>query len=304
MAKSGDEKGVHKSVLLNETIDGLDIQKGDTVVDATMNGGGHSSEVLKRFGYSVSLIGIDADMGAIERANKKIGKRENFLAVCENFRNLDRALSEAGKETADRFIFDLGLSSDQLESSGRGFSFKRDEPLAMTFKADSDSDTVTAERIVNDWNADSIAAILKGYGEETFGKKIAEGIEKARKDGEIKTTHELVEIIKSATPMWYHKKKTHPATKTFQALRIAANDEINALEEGLAKAFEHLSIGGRIAVISFHSIEDRVVKQFFRKLSDDGKAKLVSKKPIAPTRDEVLENPRSRSAKLRIIEKF
>lgn len=294
---------MHKSVLLNETINGLEIHKGDVVVDCTLNGGGHSSEILKQYGNEISLIGIDADSGAIARAEKKIGKRDNFLAVCENFRNLDRALAEAKEEKADKFLFDLGLSSDQLESSGRGFSFKGDEPLAMTFSAEEDG-AVTAEIIVNDWDINSISAILKGYGEESFHKQISKAIVEARKNGPIKTTTDLVEIIKSATPIWYQKRKTHPATKTFQALRIATNDEMNALEEGLAKSFEYLKEGGRVAVISFHSIEDRIVKQFFKKKSVEGLAKLITKKPIVPGREEIVENPRSRSAKLRIIEKI
>ncbi len=297
-------RGVHKSVLLQEVVDGLDIQKGDIVVDATLNGGGHSKEVFKRYGDSIELIGIDADQTAIDRAKINIGIRSNFTPVCENFRNLDRALSQAGKDAADRYIFDLGLSSDQLESSGRGFSFKHEEPLSMTFSVEAERDSVTAERIVNDWNEESVEAILKGYGEESFARKIAKGIVGARKEGEIRTTSELVEIIKSATPVWYHKRKTHPATKTFQALRIATNDEVNALEEGLSKSFEHLNSGGRIAVISFHSIEDRVVKQFFKKIAVEGRGKLVNKKPIIPTREEALDNPRARSSKLRIIEKI
>lgn len=295
--------GVHKSVLLQETIDGLDIKASDTIVDCTLNGGGHTSEVFKRFGDKVNVIGIDADQSAIDRAEKKIGKRKNFDTVCTNFRNLDAALQEVGAEKADKYIFDLGLSSDQLESSGRGFSFKKDEPLAMTF-AVSGEEAVTAEQIVNDWSEESIAAILMGYGEESFAKKIAKAIVTERKTKKIETTTDLVKIIDIATPVWYQRKKTHPATKTFQALRIATNDEVSALEEGLAKAFEHLDGDGRIAVITFHSIEDRVVKQFFKQKANVGEGKLITKKPIIPTRDEVKDNPRSRSAKLRIIEKF
>ena len=295
---------MHKSVLLQETIDGLDIKEGDTVVDATLNGGGHTSEVLKRFGDKASVLGIDADQSAIERAEKKIGKRDNFVALCDNFRNLDRALASVNVDRAERFIFDLGLSSDQLQASGRGFSFQKDEPLRMTLASENESGALTAEQIVNDWSKETIEAILKGYGEESFAKQIAHAITEYRKEKKIETTTELVEIIKKATPFWYQKRKTHPATKTFQALRIATNDEVSALEEGLAKSFARLKEGGRIAVISFHSIEDRTVKIFFKERAKAGEAKLVTKKPITPRREEVLENPRARSAKLRIIEKI
>lgn len=293
---------MHKSVLLNEVIEGLDIRAGDTIVDCTLNGGGHAGEVLKRFD-EVNVIGIDADQSAIDRAIRKIGKRENFDTVCTNFRHLDTALMQVKVDKADKYIFDLGLSSDQLESSGRGFSFKKDEPLIMTFATYGEGG-VTAEQIVNDWSKESIEAILKGYGEEAFARKIAAAISEARQDKKIERTADLVEIIKKVTPTWYQRRKTHPATKTFQALRIATNDEVSALEEGLDKAFEHLNEEGRIAVITFHSIEDRVVKQYFKQKVKEGEGKLVTKKPIIPTRDEVKENPRSRSAKLRIIEKF
>ena len=295
---------MHKSVLLQETIDGLDIKEGDTVVDATLNGGGHTSEVLKRFGDKVSVLGIDADQSAIERAEKKIGKRDNFVALCDNFRNLDRALASVNGDKAEKFIFDLGLSSDQLQSSGRGFSFQKDEPLLMTFSSENESDALTAGQVVNDWSKETIEAILKGYGEESFAKQIARAITEYRREKKIETTKDLVEIIRKATPFWYQKRKTHPATKTFQALRIATNDEVSALEEGLAKSFARLKEGGRIAVISFHSIEDRTVKIFFKERAKAGEAKIVTKKPITPRREEVLENPRARSAKLRIIEKI
>jgi 16S rRNA (cytosine1402-N4)-methyltransferase len=303
MAMQSTKKGVHKSVLLNEVIDGLDIRDGDVIVDCTLNGGGHSGAILKKYGSRVRVIGIDADAEAIERAKQNIGEKENFTAVQENFRNLDSAIASVGVEKADKFLFDLGLSSDQLESSGRGFSFKRDEPLTMTF-ASSDDNALSAAQIVNEWSEETLSTIISGYGEETFSKKIAKAIVSARGEQKINTTNELVEIIKSATPIWYHKRKTHPATKTFQALRIAVNDEVSALEEGLEKSFNHLKEGGRIAVISFHSIEDRVVKKFFKKISEEGRAKLVTKKPIVPTREEALENPRARSSKLRIIENF
>jgi 16S rRNA (cytosine1402-N4)-methyltransferase len=291
---------VHKTVLLNETIDGLNITKGDVVVDGTLGGGGHTAEIFKRFPKEVKVIGIDADPSAIERALKRIGNNPNFKSFCGNFRNLDEAISENGFEKVNGFLFDLGLSSDQLDVSGRGFTFKKDEPLLMTFGKDG----ITAGEIINNWSEETLETIIKSYGEESFARKIAKAIIEARVDYEIETTGELVGIIESAVPAWYRNRNVHPATKTFQALRIAVNDEIGALEEGLAKAFERLQKGGRIAVISFHSLEDRVVKNFFRDLKTEGLGKLINKKPIVPTRDEVVENSRSRSAKLRIIEKI
>ncbi len=293
---------MHKTVLLQETIDGLDIKTGYTIVDCTLNNGGHTIEILKRFGSNVNVIGIDADQSAIDRAEKRIGKRENFLTACDNFRNLDSVLASFGQDKVAGFIFDLGLSSDQLESSGRGFTFQKDEQLSMTFGLAGGE--VNAKQIVNDWGEDTIATILSGYGEESFAPKIAKAIVHARKQKMIETTFELVVIIKSAVPIWYQKRKTHPATKTFQALRMAVNDEVSALEEALEKSFKHLKADGRIAIISFHSIEDRIVKKFFREKAKSGEGKLITKKPIVSTREEISENPRSRSAKLRIIEKL
>ncbi len=293
---------MHKSVLLQETVAALDIEEGDLIVDCTLNGGGHSKYALTTYGNKVQVIGLDADQSAIERAKQSIGSRENFRTVCTNFRNLDTALDSLGVTYVDGFMFDLGLSSNQLESSGRGFSFQKDEPLLMTFS--TSGNPITADEIVNSWDADSIEAIIKGYGEESFARRIAKAIVEAREGGRIETTSELVEIIKGAVPSWYRAKKTNPATKTFQALRIAVNDEIGALEEGLEKAWERLNGEGRIAVISFHSIEDRIVKRWMKEKAGKGEGKLITKKPIIPTREEILENPRSRSSKLRIIEKF
>jgi len=292
---------MHKSVLLNETIDALDIKPGDTIVDCTLNGGGHSGEMLRRF-KDIRVIGLDADQSAIDRANKAIGERENFKAVCTNFRKLDVALSGLGITEVQGFMFDLGFSSNQLESSNRGFTFQKDEPLKMTFALSGNE--FDAEEIVNEWSADSIETILKAYGEESFAKRIGQKIVLARDGGRIETTAQLVDIIRGAVPGWYRNRKINPATKSFQALRIAVNDEIGALTEGLSKAWELLAPGRRIAVISFHSIEDRVVKVWMKGKAVEGVAKLITKKPVASGREEILDNPRARSAKLRIIEKF
>src|SRR3989344_613404 len=295
---------MHKSVLLKEIIDGLSIKKGDIIVDCTLNGAGHSEAILDRYGKGVEVIGLDADQDAIAKANEKIGAHKNFTAVCTNFRDLDKALANKEINEAQRFIFDLGFSSNQLESSGRGFSFQRDEPLQMTFNAKPSVDEVTAEIIVNDWAEENIALIIKAYGEESFAKRIAKAITEERQKRRIKTTVNLRQIIESAVPRWHHKRKIHPATKTFQALRIAVNDEIETLKTGLGKAWDLLSAGGRIAVISFHSIEDRAVKLWIKEKVKGSYAKAVTKKPITPADEELKGNPRSRSAKLRIVEKL
>ncbi len=292
---------IHKSVLLKEMVEGLDIQSGDTIVDCTLNSGGHSEFVLEN-NPNAKIIGIDADSGAIKKAKerlKKFGDRASFYK--SNFRNLEKVLDKAKEKEVDGFMFDLGWSSDQLEVSGRGFSFQRDEPLHMAY--DKDEDEVTAETVVNEWSEDSLRSIIKGFGEESFSGRIARAIVESREVEPIKTTGQLRDIVWNAVPGFTRNKKTHPATRTFQAIRIAVNDEFGALKEGLEKAFERLKSGKRIAVISFHSLEDRIVKQWSKGLVADEKAILINKKPIIAGEEELKDNPRARSAKLRIIEK-
>ncbi|TSC70951.1 MAG: Ribosomal RNA small subunit methyltransferase H [Parcubacteria group bacterium Gr01-1014_46] len=295
----------HKTVLLQEAIDGLEIKNGDIFVDGTLGGGGHFEEVAKRFGDAVVMIGIDLDPSAIIRTKERtLSYNLKTHYVQDSFRNLGSVLDTLKIPRVDKILLDIGLSSNQFEESGRGFSFQKDEPLQMTFKKDLTEEDLTAREIVNTWDLENISTILKGYGEEQFAWKIAKAIVARREEKPIETTFELVEIIKLATPKWYHARRIHPATKTFQALRITVNDEIESLKEGIRVGFERLNRGGRIAVISFHSIEDRAVKQFFKGLTTKGEATLVNKKPIIPNDEEVAENPRSRSAKLRIIEKL
>ncbi|MFZ2693819.1 MAG: 16S rRNA (cytosine(1402)-N(4))-methyltransferase RsmH [Minisyncoccia bacterium] len=294
----------HKTVLLHEAIDGLEIKDGDIFVDGTLGGGGHSEEVCKRFGGSVVMIGIDLDPDALSRTKLRLSSLKcNIRFVQGSFRNMDTLLDSLDMTRVDKILLDIGLSSNQFEDSGRGFSFQKDEPLIMSFKKDIKEEDLTAKEIINTWDLENIVAILKGYGEEQFAWKIAKAIIARREEKPIETTFDLVEIIKTATPKWYHTKKIHPATKTFQALRITVNDEIESLKDGVKKGFERLNSKGRIAVISFHSLEDRVVKQFFADKEKKGEAKRVTKKPIVPGDEEIRENPRSRSAKLRILEK-
>ena len=291
----------HTTVLLHESVDGLNLKHGSVFVDATLNAGGHSQLVLETLDGNVRVIGIDVDADAIERAKAKI-ITPNATFFQENFRNIDKVLDQAGVAHVDGILFDLGLSSDQIEESGRGFSFKSDEPLLMTMKKSPESTEVTAHEIVNTWAEDSIADIIYGYGEDRFARRIAKAIVTARAVKPIETSQQLSDIVSSAVPK-FGFKKINPATKTFQAIRIAVNDELGAIKEALPKAFDRLNPGGRMALISFHSLEDRIVKRFFKEKSEAGEGRLINKKPITPSPQEIAENPRSRSAKLRIIEK-
>ena len=268
-------QNMHKPVLLHESIDALDLKPGEVFVDATYGGGGHSEEVRRQF-PEVQVIAIDQD--------------PKVDAIRANFRDLDKVVTRK----VDAILFDLGISSNQLENSGRGFSFLRDEPLDMRMSGEG----ITAAEILNSWSERALELVLRGFGEEKNSRRIAHEIVERRKVKPFATTFDLTEVVGRRTG------KIHPATKTFQALRIATNEELTALETGLEKAFESLRPEGRLVVISFHSLEDRIVKNFFRDRGKDGSAKQVTKKPIVPSREEVETNPRSRSAKLRVIEKY
>jgi 16S rRNA (cytosine1402-N4)-methyltransferase len=296
-------KSIHKSVLLKETVIGLNLPKDGVVVDGTFGGGGHSQFVSQNF-PEVKIIAIDQDKGAWEKAKDKFTDIKNVVFHNNNFREIKDVLEKDGLEKVDGIILDLGLSSDQLDASGRGFSFMRDEPLLMTIKENPSLEDITAKDIVNSWKEENLADIIYGYGEEQFSRRIAKGIVEARKIKPIETTIELVEIINKSVPNLYKKGKINPATKTFQALRIAVNDELGAIEEGLNKGFEVLKSKRRMSVISFHSLEDRIVKRFFKEKEKNDEGILITKKPIIASEIEIKENPRSRSAKLRIIEKI
>lgn len=306
----------HTPVLLQEVVLGLAPKAGEVILDATVGGGGHSEALCRAMEGRGTFVCLDEDEDAIERSQERLKECTcQFLFCRKNFRNLDETLVAFGISEINRVIFDLGLSSFQLEESGRGFSFQKDEPLQMTFqkippavdgsapfyKGRIEGGELTAEKIVNEWDEGNIRTILDGYGEERAARSIAAAIVRAREGKRITTTAELREIIERTAP---RRGKIHPATKTFQALRMAVNDEFEALKEGLSKAWTALLPHGRVAVISFHSIEDRTVKDFFKALSREGTGKLVTKKPVTPAREEILANPRARSAKLRIIEKL
>ncbi len=294
---------IHASVLSQEAIEGLAITDGDIIVDSTLGNGGHSESILS-LGKDVRVIAIDLDIDAIERSKKRLANfGERIIFINDNFRNIKEILGRLKVESVTKILFDFGLSSNQLEESGRGFSFTRDEPLIMTFRKGGDESSLTARDVVNEWQEDSLREIIRGFGEERFAGRIARVIVEQRRQKPIETTTDLVNIILSATPGFYRRGRIHPATRTFQAIRIAVNDELGAIENGLQKGFESLSPTGRIAAISFHSLEDRIVKHFFRSLAADQKGTLITRKPIVPSEGEIKENPRSRSAKLRIIQK-
>lgn len=296
---------LHKSVLMSEAVEALGIEPAHTVIDATIGGAGHFELILHRLGGGGTLIGIDADPAAVERGRAAFAadrrpERPTTHVVNDNFRNLARILERLGVGPVNAALFDLGWSGYQI-ASPRGFSFAGDsnQPLLMTYGEGGD----TAADLVNRESEETLADILFSYGEERYARAIAKAIVEARRRERILTTGALVDAILRATPASYHGRKTHPATKTFQALRIAVNDEIGALKNGLAAALAALTSGGRLAVISFHSIEDRAVKTMLRDAEAAGLGELNPKKPIVPARAEILANRRARSAKLRVFHK-
>ena len=302
-SKKITETTVHKPVLLNEVIEVLNPKSGDIILDGTVGGGTYLKVICELVGTTGKVIGLDRDNSALEIIKKETCLCKRHL-VNENFKNLDKVLDTLKIKKVDGIVFDLGLSSDQLENSGRGFSFQKNEPLLMTFKNKPTEEDLIAAEIVNNWDERNLADIIYGFGGERFAKRIAKQICEARKNKKIETTFDLTEIIKTAVPKWYQHKKTHFATKTFQALRIAVNSETEDLKEALEKAFEYLKSGGRLAIVSFHSLEDKIIKNFFREQKINKKGKLPFRKPIQATRAELLENPRARSAKLRATEKL
>ena len=295
----------HLPVLLHESLDGLAIKKGGTYVDCTVNRAGHSYEIAKALGKGGTLVCFDLDQEALEEAKKKLGKLKSAPTlhfIHSNFRHLKERLAELGIRKVDGVLADLGLSSQELDSSGRGFSFRYDEPLQMTFDAHPGEDVTTAHDIVNFWSESTIADVLYGFADETYSRRIARKIIEAREEEEIKTTFQLVDIIASAVPAMYRHRKTHFATKTFQALRMAVNDELGSINDLIACLPDVLEPGGRAAIITFHSTEDRIVKQGLKALSET--LKPITKKAVMPQNEELQVNPRARSAQLRIVERI
>ena len=310
-----DMEFVHKSVLLNETIENLNIREGGVYVDGTLGGGGHALEILKASGAKGILVGIDQDGDAIEAAGKRLepfGERAKI--VRGNFADMPAILKSLGIDKADGIILDLGVSSHQLDEAQRGFSYMADAPLDMRM---DQRGSITAADIVGRYSAEDLTRILRDYGEERYARVIAANIVKARETKPISTTGELVEIIRSSIPM-KAQKGGHPAKKTFQAIRIELNAELTVLRESLDSMVDLLSDGGRIAVITFHSLEDRIVKEAFRRFENPctcppdfpvcicgkrPKGKIITRKPIVPSGEEQSTNSRSKSAKLRVFER-
>ncbi|WP_062005612.1 16S rRNA (cytosine(1402)-N(4))-methyltransferase RsmH [Streptococcus cristatus] len=307
----------HITVLLHETIDQLDVRPDGIYVDATLGGAGHSEYLLSKLGDKGHLYAFDQDQTAIDNAQKRLApyiERGMVTFIKDNFRNLKTRLNEVGVEKIDGICYDLGVSSPQLDERERGFSYKQDAPLDMRMNQEA---ALTAYQVVNHYPYNDLVRIFFKYGEDKFSKQIARKIEQAREIKPIETTTELAEIIKLAKPAKELKKKGHPAKQIFQAIRIEVNDELGAADESIQQAIDLLAVGGRISVITFHSLEDRLTKQLFKEAStvdvpkglpfipDDlqPKLELVSRKPILPSKEELEANNRAHSAKLRVARK-
>ncbi|MEM3565598.1 MAG: 16S rRNA (cytosine(1402)-N(4))-methyltransferase RsmH [Candidatus Bathyarchaeia archaeon] len=293
--------GLHLPVMRDEVISFLDPESGEDFVDCTVGLGGHALAVLERTGPFGRVLGVDADPVILERLRRKVedtdyGRR--LVLACGNFADLGEIVERYAFRRVSGVLFDLGLSSWHLKKSGRGFSFLRNEPLDMRYNP---KNPLTAEAIVNFWSAKDIERILRVYGQERFARRITEEIVRSRP---LRTTVDLVMAVERATPSWYHRGRIHFATRTFQALRIAVNNELENLAKALPQALDVMDEGGRLVVISFHSLEDRIVKSFLRKKAKEGAVKILTKKPVKPPKDEVAENPRARSAKLRAAVKI
>ncbi|MCK4851680.1 MAG: 16S rRNA (cytosine(1402)-N(4))-methyltransferase RsmH [Candidatus Omnitrophica bacterium] len=292
----------HVPVLVKEVIHNLDPAPGDIVLDATVGGGGHSEEILRRILPGGRLIAVDRDGEALERARRRLkGFSPSVTYVNGDFRNIDGIFDSLGIDGIDRALFDLGMSSFQVDDERRGFSFSGRGPLDMRFDL---RQQLSAAEIVNKFSQALLADIIKSFGEERYAALVAKKICAARKKKRIETTSELRAIIIDAIGRKYRGQRLHPAARTFQALRIYTNDELAAAGEGVSKAVDHLRPKGRICVISFHSLEDRIVKNIFRDMAKGRGLGILTRKPITPGMEEIRNNPRARSAKLRVSEKL
>ncbi|MFW5979817.1 MAG: 16S rRNA (cytosine(1402)-N(4))-methyltransferase RsmH [Bacillota bacterium] len=305
----------HQPVLLKETISYLKCKEDGIYIDGTLGRGGHTKEILKHLSKKGQLIALDRDLEAVKTVKNKMKNKNNLKIVHDNFTNIPKILRSLNIKKVNGMLFDLGISSPQVDNSKRGFSYKKDGPLDMRMNR---KQKLTAANIVNEFSQSKLSRIIGKYGEENWAARIAEFIIKERKKKTIKTTGQLVEIIKNAIPAGARRKGGHPAKRTFQALRIATNNELEQLEEMIEKVIPFLTKGGRICIISFHSLEDRIVKHSFRYLAKDcicppdlpvcrcnkkSKVKVITKKPVRPAKEEIEKNPRARSAKLRVAER-
>ena len=308
----------HHTVLLQETVKLLRPRAGGTYIDCTLGGGGHTRKILEQCGPDGRILCLDQDPWALQNAQEFLQPfwKDRMTLARANFRNLSQVARELGFTEVQGIVFDLGVSSPQFDEAGRGFSYRLDAELDMRMDPDGE---VTAKEIVNTWDEQKLAEIFFRYGEERFSRGVARKIVETRKETEISTTGQLAELVKSAIPAAARRTGGHPAKRVFQALRIAVNDELSALEEALGQAFEILAPEGRLAVISFHSLEDRRVKRQFAdwaqgcvcppdfpvcRCGRTPKARIVTRKPLVPGETEQEQNPRARSAKLRVVEKL
>ena len=286
-----------------ELLEYLDPKQNENFVDCTIGEGGHSEDILEKNGPDGKVLGIDLDPQQIVASQwLHVQFKDRIVLVNDSYTNLLDIIKRKDFGQVNGILLDLGMSSAQLVRAHKGFSFQIDQGLDMRYN--DEANYMTAEKIVNEWPEEKIAEILENYGEEKFAKKIAKNIVEQRKQGRIKTTFQLIEIIKDATPSPYWRGKIHYATRTFQALRIAVNDELESVKRVLPDAVSVLAPEGRLVVISFHSLEDRIVKNFFANESKKGTIKILTKKPITASRDELGKNPRARSAKLRVAIKI
>lgn len=295
-----DDSTLHKPVMVDEVIRFLGIKKGLKVLDATVGCGGHASFILQKIKPDGHLIGIDCDKSSLEIADIRLNR---FKKICKlihaNFRDIDRVLLSSGIAKIDACLFDLGMSSYQIGDASRGFSFERDGFLDMRM---DQSNPLRAYDIVNKYRKEDLERIIHDFGQERYYKRIVGFILERRRKSPISSTRELSELIEKAVGKRYKFQRIHPATRTFQALRIAINEELESLNQALDKVSDFLSSRGRVGVISFHSLEDRIVKMRFKEFEKDQRGHIITKKPLTPTSDEKDENPRSRSAKLRVFE--
>lgn len=307
----------HVSVLLEETIDSLNIKPDGIYVDGTLGGGGHSLEICKRLGSKGRLIGIDQDMDAIKAATERLkGYKDKVTIVHSNYQDIDSVLRDLSISGVDGIVLDLGVSSYQLDNVERGFTYREDTPLDMRM---DQSQPMTAKDIVNEYSEQELYRVIRDYGEDSFAKNIAKHIVRARQDKPIETTGELNEIIRAAIPAKVRQGGGHPSKKTFQALRIELNKELDVLEQSIDKMIELLNPEGRLSIITFHSLEDRIVKNIFRKNMNPcicppefpvctcGRAsmgKVITRKPIIPDEEEIEFNKRAKSSKLRVFERI
>jgi len=307
----------HVSVLMEEAMTGLNLKPGGLYVDCTLGGAGHSSEILRRTAPNGYLVGLDQDPMALAAAKERLASfADRAKLVQANFKQLAAVLQQLNIQQVDGVLYDLGVSSPQLDNPARGFSYMHDAPLDMRMNPNN---STNAKELVNSLSVEQLAEIIKNYGEERWAQRIAQFIVEERKKQVISTTFELVEVIKKAVPAGARRHGPHPAKRTFQALRIAVNDELNILQQAFHQGVQALKPGGRLCVITFHSLEDRIAKDYFKHLATDcicppalpvcscnkkQEIKIITRKPILPSKSELEQNPRARSAKLRIIEKL